>query len=212
MYAPITHHSLKLGAAAMLALLALAPLSPLCAQERGAEMIGNRMTLAEFQDINRQAKALIEAVKPTSEPLSAADEKMLGELYVASRGMFEASEAARRTADHPMIRTYAQAEADELTLLGTKLKEIAAAKKLRLNLGISAVDKKSLGELGGEEGSDFDEYYIYYFGVKGHQKMFDLTKRISTTATDPALKQLADSILPVIQRHRIVAEGLEELF
>jgi putative membrane protein len=171
-----------------------------------AEATIGKLEQAEFMKINEEAQATLAAIKPTSDPLSPDDEKLM--MLVAAGGMMqlEASQVAVKMATSPDVRAIAEAEVAEQTGLSAKLKEVAAAKKVTLPAAPDEKTQKLVTKLQGMKGAEFDQAYLKEVGVTGHKKLNETMEKVESKADDPNLKAIASAALPLIKTHLQVAQ------
>lgn len=164
-----------------------------------------KMELAEFKETNANAGAKVKALTASSEPLSDQDLQLM--LLVATGGMLqlEASKTAATNSSHKDVRVIAQAEVEEQTVLGAKLKEFATAKKVKLPDEPDKETAQKLKKLRSHSGTDFDRAYLQEIGVKGHERLQATMNRVQAEAEDADLKKLAITALPLIGIHLQVA-------
>jgi putative membrane protein len=156
---------------------------------------------AEWDKINKAAAQKVAAIKPTGDPLSDDDQKLM--LEIAAGGMMQlvVSKVAVEKATDADVKLLAQAEVEEQTGLSAKLKEIATAKKVTLPEAPDAKTQDMLKMLNGQSGAEFDRAYVEQSGVKGHQALNATMEKVESKAKDAALKALAAAALPLIKTH-----------
>jgi putative membrane protein len=156
---------------------------------------------AEWTRINKDAGEKVKAIKPGSEKLSEADQKLLLEVATGGMMQLELSKAAVAKATSADVKAYAQAEVDEQTGLGAKLKEIAKAKGATLPEAPDDKTTKAVEKLNAKSGADFDREYLQESGVDGHEKLEKTMSKVQAKAADATLKLVASTALPVIKIH-----------
>jgi putative membrane protein len=161
---------------------------------------------AEFAKKNKEAGEMVKAIKATAVPLSDADQALLTEIATGGMMQLEMSKVALKRASGPEVRIFAQAEADEQTGLGEKLKEIAKSKKAVLPTDTDDKTKKMIADLEGKSGAAFDTAYMAATGVQGHELLLATMTRVKDAASDPNLQELSKVTLPIIQLHLSVAK------
>ncbi len=172
----------------------------------GSEGKVGKMDAAEFMKINKEAGAKVAAIKPSAEPLSKADEKLMMEIAMGGMMQLEVSKEALKMAKNPEVRTLAEAEVEEQTGLAAKLKEVAAAKKVTLPEKADEKTTKELAKLHGLSGAEFDKAYLQDSGIGGHKLLKATMEKVESKAADATLKTLATTTLPLIKTHLQVAE------
>jgi putative membrane protein len=167
--------------------------------------VGN-LDPAAFKKINKDAGEKVAAIKPTSDPLSAADAKLLVEVALGGMMQLEMSKVAFGKATSADVRAIAEAEVEEQTGLAAKLKEIAAAKGGTLPAELDDKGKAMVKKLHDKTGADFDREYLQESGVHGHQKLNKTMMKVQSDAADATLKTVASTALPLIQTHLQVSK------
>lgn len=156
---------------------------------------------AEWTKINMEAGEKVKAIKPGADKLSDADQKLMLEIAMGGMMQLEMSKAAVGKATSADVKMYAQAEVEEQTALGTKLKEIATAKGMTLPEKPAAETMKMVDKLNAKTGADFDREYLQESGVDGHMKLEKTMNKVESKAMDATLKQVASTALPLIKIH-----------
>jgi putative membrane protein len=175
------------------------------------DTIGN-MPRAEFERINAQGAQTVAAIQPTSGQLSEKDQKLMREVAMGGSMQLEVSRAALAKVTNEEARYLAQAEVDEQTALGAKLREIAAAKGVTLPAEPNPKAASLISKMEGKSGMELDTYYIKESGVKGHEKLEKTMTKVQANAEDPTLRSLAGAALPLVQTHlRVSRESLAKM-
>ncbi|MDB6004389.1 MAG: hypothetical protein JWR15_1376 [Prosthecobacter sp.] len=167
--------------------------------------IGN-MTAAEFKKTNTAAGAKLKALKATTTTLSESDARLMAMVAAGGMMQLEASKLAVEKATSKDVRVIAEAEVTEQQGLSAKLKEFATAKQVAAP---SEPHKKAAGllaDLQAKNGPDFDRAYLEASGVKGHELLQKTMMEVESKATDPDLKALAATTLPLIAVHLEVSK------
>lgn len=173
----------------------------------GSGMLGN-MSVEEFMRINAEGGAKVAAITPTSAPLSSGDQKLMMEVAMGGMMQLEVSRAALDKVSSTEARTLAQAEVDEQTALGAKLREIAAAKNITLPSEPDSKTRSMVEKMQNRSGADFDRYYVRESGVKGHEKLDKTMSKVQSRATDETLKNVAATALPLVRVHLQVSRAV----
>lgn len=87
------------------------------------------------------------------------------------------------------------------------LEKTAASENLDVPSSIPADVNKHYKDMAKLSGKQFDQAYAQ-FNVKGHEQAIALLKKEKTSDNDTKLSELADSALPVIEGHLIMAKRL----
>lgn len=118
----------------------------------------------------------------------------------------ESSQLAAKKATSERIREFAQMVQKEHTQASNFMQQ-ALSKTNAVGLGgqttVTQLDgphRQLLADLQRAEGADFDRLYVA-MQTKAHEEAVQLYSTYATTGDDPALKQFAQSMLPVLQKH-----------
>jgi putative membrane protein len=168
-----------------------------------------RLSQAQFDSVNKKGAEEVSAVKPTKDPLSAADLAFFKEIARGSLINLETSKVAAEKATDPQVKALAKAEVEEQMGLSGKLHEIEKAKGAPEPAAPKSKVLKALAKLPGLPGKDFDEAYIEECAVDGHEDLKDTMEDIREKATDPTLKALAKASLPLINYHLEAANAID---
>ena len=201
---------MKRTAIALGLLLALSAGSVSFAQEAtsaGSATFGT-MSQEEFDRINKEGAAKVQAIKPTSAPLSTADQELM--LKVAKGGMMqlEVSKLAVENVTDEQVRKLAESEVEEQTGLSAKLKEIAQAKGFTLPATPDAATQALLTKMKAMSGAELDRFYVQESGVKGHQQLDKVMSSVKSGARDAGLKSLAAAAHPLVKTHLTVSRAM----
>lgn len=204
--------TMKRTAIALGLLLALSAGSVSFAQEATSASAGSAtfgtMSQEEFDRINKEGAAKVEAIKPTSTPLSTADQALM--MKVAKGGMMqlEVSKLAVENATDEQVRKLAESEVEEQTGLSAKLKEIAEAKGITLPAAPDAQTKALLARMKDMSGAELDRFYVQESGVKGHEQLDKVMSSVKSGAKDAGLKSLAAAAHPLVKTHLTVSRAM----
>ncbi len=203
---------MKRTAIALGLLLALSAGSVSFAQEATSASAGSStfgtMSQEEFDRINKEGAAKVQAIKPTSAPLSTADQELM--LQVAKGGMMqlEVSKLAVENVTDEQVRKLAQSEVEEQTGLSAKLKEMAQAKGFTLPAAPDAQTQALLTKMKAMSGAELDRFYVQESGVKGHQQLDKVMSSVKSGAKDAGLKSLAAAAHPLVKTHLTVSQAM----
>ena len=203
---------MKRTAIALGLLLALSAGSVSFAQEATSASAGSAtfgtMSQEEFDRINKEGAAKVQAIKPTGTPLSTADQALM--MKVAKGGMMqlEVSKLAAENVTDEQVRKLAQSEVEEQTGLSAKLKEIAEAKGITLPAAPDAQTQALLTKMKAMSGADLDRFYVQESGVKGHEQLDQVMSSVKSGAKDAGLKSLAAAAHPLVKTHLTVSRAM----
>jgi putative membrane protein len=139
--------------------------------------------------------------------LNQTDRDFIGK--AAQGGQFEvaAGKLATQRAADPAVRTFAQRMVADHSASNDVLKSLADSKQAPLPDSVSPDDHDALGKLEGLNGHDFDKAYTDMM-VKDHvADIGDFQKELAK-AQDPDVKDFAQTTLPTLQHHLMLANRL----
>jgi putative membrane protein len=203
---------MKRTAIALGLLLALSAGSVSFAQEATSASAGSAtfgtMSQEEFDRINKEGAAKVQAIKPTSAPLSTADQELM--MQVAKGGMMqlEVSKVAAESVTNAQVRKLAESEVEEQTGLSAKLKEIAQAKGITLPSTPDAATQALITKMKAMSGAELDRFYVQESGVTGHQQLDKVMSSVKSGAKDAGLKSLAAAAHPLVKTHLTVSQAM----
>lgn len=172
--------------------------------------IGN-MTVTAFNSINMKGNQTVSAIKPTSTPLSTADQQLLTKIATGGQRQLAVSQAVLEKVTNPQVKLLAASEVEEQTGIAAKLKEIATAKGATLPDGPDAAAQELVTQAQGLSGAALDAFYLEQSGIKGHELLQQTMTTVSSTAKDATLKKLALGTLPVIRTHLSVSKAVKTM-
>jgi putative membrane protein len=181
--------------------------TPSSSASAGSATFGT-MSQEEFDRINKEGAAKVQAIKPTSTPLSTADQALM--MQVAKGGMMqlEVSKLAAENVTDEQVRKLAQSEVEEQTGLSAKLKEIAEAKGITLPATPDAQTQALLAKMKDMSGAELDRFYVQESGVKGHEQLDQVMSKVKSGAKDAGLKSLAAAAHPLVKTHLTVSRAM----
>jgi putative membrane protein len=186
-----------------MALVAVSFISPLAHAASG--MLG-KMGPDEFKKANADAGTKVKAIHPAGGGLSEGDKDLLKEIALGGMMQMELSKVAASMGSSEDVKMIANAEIEEQTVVGEKLKEIAAAGGASLPGAPDDDTTKLVEKLKKETGLELDKMYLKKSGINGHEKLKDTMEKVQKKAENAALKALADAALPLIRTHLQVAK------
>jgi putative membrane protein len=165
-----------------------------------------RMSVQAFQEVNAKGTQMLNAITPTSEKLSAADQALFNQVAMGGMRQLAISQAVVGKANSSSVRLLAQSEVDEQTAIAAKLREVAAAKGATLPTDLDATATALVQSIGNASGTQVDALYLDEGGIRGHQLLETTMKTVKRTASDATMKALAVATLPVIKTHLKVSK------
>jgi putative membrane protein len=174
----------------------------------GTGRIG-KLSVVAFNAINKNGNKLVSAIKPSSTPLSDADQQLLMQVAAGGQRQLALSQALLDKVSNQQVKLLAASEVEEQTTVGAKLQEIATAKGITLPPNPDTAAQGLVSQTQNLMGSDADNFYLTEGGIKGHELLQSTMQTVLKTAKDPALKKLATATLPVIRTHLAVSKDVK---
>ena len=174
----------------------------------GSSTMVGKESKAEFDRQNKKGAADVAAVKATSAPLSAADNKLMMQVAMGGMMQLEVSKVAVQKATSDAVKALAQAEVEEQTGLSAKLSEIATAKGVTLPTTPDPMTQTMISKMQTASGSEFDKMYVQESGVNGHEKLDTVMSTVESSASDKSLKDLAKAAHPLVKTHLKVSRAM----
>jgi putative membrane protein len=193
-------HCLKTGAFAGIALG-----FGISSSHAASGMLG-KMGPDEWKKANEAAGAGVKALSAGSAKLSEDDGELLKEIAAAGMMQLKLSEVAASMGSSEDVKMIAKAEVEEQTIVGAKVKEIAAAGGATLPEGPDEDTREAVEKLKGMKGLELDKHYLEVSGVDGHEKLEDIMEKVQSKAESDVLKKLAGATLPIIKTHLQVSK------
>ncbi len=129
----------------------------------------------------------------------------------AEGGMLEVQlgHIAVQKSQNDMIKAFGQRMIDDHTKLNDQLKSIAAKDNIPLPTKLDARDQATVDRFSKMTGTEFDRVYPRDM-VRDHENDMAAFQKEANTATNPDLKNFANTGLPIIQEHlRLAKENLK---
>ncbi|WP_138477030.1 DUF4142 domain-containing protein [Dyadobacter bucti] len=161
----------------------------------------------EFADSSNEASA----DNAGTESAAVAEDDAEFAVEAANGGMAEValSKIAEEKATDPKVKEFAAQMITDHSKANDELKTLAASKNITLPSAPNEEKQKAAADLGGKNGSDFDEAYISQM-KKDHEKTVKLFEDAQKEVKDAELKAFIDKTLPVIKAHAEHAKSLDK--
>lgn len=154
---------------------------------------------AKFEETNEAVVAKLQAIRPSGKPLSANDAKLARAIAMDGLWLLIPSQPASFKAVSEKVRLLSEAEVIVQNALAAKLAEIAGDTELPGKLddkAQAALDRAKKADAGSR-----DRNYLLTIAVAGHGRFQKTMENVRANAADPALRELAGVMLPIIGSH-----------
>jgi len=168
-------------------------------------MLG-KMGPDDWKKANADAGAGVKALAPGDKPLSESDAELLKEIAAGGMMQLKLSETAAEMGSSEDVKMIANAEVEEQTIIGAKLKEMAKAGGVTLPAGPDKDTLDAVEKLKSKKGLELDKHYLEVSGIEGHVKLKVTMEKVLSKADSPILKDLAKTALPIIKIHLQVSK------
>ncbi|HEX2533067.1 MAG TPA: DUF4142 domain-containing protein [Chitinophagaceae bacterium] len=199
-----------LGLACLISFGAAAQQTSESTNEARSSMRLGRMTVSAFQEINAKGTQMVNAIRPSSGTLSAADLALLQQVAMGGMRQLAISQAVLGKATNEQVRLLAQSEVEEQTNVAAKLKEIAAAKGASLPDAPDAATTALVARINNASAEEVNMLYLQEGGINGHMLLQETMKTVNRNAADDDLEDLAEATLPVIKTHLKVSRKVQK--
>ncbi len=139
--------------------------------------------------------------------LSAADQKFMKQAAQGGQAEVELGQLAQQKAQSPDVKAFGQRMVNDHTKANDELKQVASQVGVTLPSQPDAKDQAEKARLEKMSGAQFDKAYMNYM-VSDHKKDVADFQREAAHATDPAVKNFAQTTLPTLQSHLQEAESI----
>ena len=143
-----------------------------------------------------------------SEKPSRADSDALKEMAQANLAEVAAGKMALEKAQDAKVKAFAQMMVDDHSTGLKDVQQVAQSKGVTLPTEPDRSQKAQADALSKLSGAEFDRQYIAKAGVADHKQVHDKLQKISKSAKDTDVKELAGKMLPVVERHLEHAQGM----
>ncbi len=143
-----------------------------------------------------------------STKITAADQQLINEISYSNLAEISTGQLALSKSKDPKVLAYAQRMIDDHTRAMKELQTLAKAKGGTVPTETDLKNKAIGVELSVLSGSLFDRQYLSQAGVSAHKRTHDLVERVQRDASDPALRNHARMILPVVDSHWTEAQAM----
>jgi putative membrane protein len=139
--------------------------------------------------------------------VSAADQKFMKEAAQGGQAEVELGQLAQQKAQSPDVKAFGQRMVNDHTKANEQLKQVASQKGVTLPSQPDAKDQAEKARLEKMSGAQFDKSYMNYM-VSDHKKDVADFQKAAAHASDPDVKNFAQTTLPTLQSHLQEAESI----
>jgi putative membrane protein len=143
----------------------------------------------------------------TNRNASTADQRFMMDVARGSLAEIELGKLASEKASDPKVKEFGQKMVQDHTKASDELKTLAQGKNITLPADLDAKHKATHDRLAKLSGQGFDRAYAREM-VTGHQRMLTMFRRESQSGKDPEVKAWAAKMVPSVQEHLTMAQGL----
>lgn len=127
-----------------------------------------KMPVSAFNAINQKGNKMVSAIKPTSAPLSAADQQLMLQVAAGGQRQLAISQAVIDKVTDPQVKLLAASEVEEQTGITAKLQEIATAKNFTLPAAPPDSVQQLVSGASSMSGEELNTFYLTQGGINGH--------------------------------------------
>lgn len=140
--------------------------------------------------------------------VSRSDASLMRDLAQANISEIEAGKLAQSKTKNDQVKQFAQKMVDDHTKANQELQQLAQQKGVKLPTEPDMKHKASMKLLSALDGDKFDKRYMSQGGLSDHRNTHKLLTRVQDRATDPDLKSLAAKLMPIVDQHLTMAQGI----
>jgi predicted outer membrane protein len=128
------------------------------------------------------------------------DQAWLAAVHQANLAEIRAGELARSKGGTAAVRNAGAMLVTDHVASDNQVTRVAKSLKLTLPKSVAPADAEAASRLGNETGAAFDHDFVSTM-MTGHQKLIAKTQSELSKGTVPQIRQLAQTTLPVLQKH-----------
>lgn len=137
----------------------------------------------------------------TGAPSTAGgDQTWLAALHQANLAEIQAGELAKKKGTTAAVRSVGAMLVTDHVASDDQVTRVAKSLKITLPSSAAPADAAAAGRLANESGGQFDHDFVSTM-MTGHQKLIAKTQTELAQGTEPQVKNLAQSTLPVLRKH-----------
>lgn len=138
------------------------------------------------------------------------DQQFATQAYNISNAEVQMGKMAKNKGASQQVKDYGQMMVNDHSLAIEQLKRVTKNSKLTLPTKLDAQHQAAMDHLKQLSGREFDQAYLQHM-VSGHQQAIDAFKKAADESQSIALKNYADTNLPLIRAHHEIARKDTEL-
>ncbi|MGH9583426.1 MAG: DUF4142 domain-containing protein [Bryobacteraceae bacterium] len=146
---------------------------------------------------------------PQNTPQKVNDKKFLRK--AAEGGMAEVAlgKLAAEKGSTPAVKQFGEKLVNDHTQANNELKQVAANEKIQIPDSLDAKQQRQVSKLSALSGQKFDKAFLKD-QVKDHRKDVREFRNEAQGGSNPAVKQFASKVLPVLEEHLSIAKNLKK--
>jgi putative membrane protein len=137
--------------------------------------------------------------------LSQQDQDFVKQAAQGGLEEIQSGQMAEQKGASQAIKQLGQTLVTDHTMMNEQLKQIAQQQGFTLPQSLSQDDRQEMQQLRNASGQQFDRQFADE-QVEDHQKMIQVLQKEAQTTQDPALREFAQSGIPVMQKHLQMAQ------
>lgn len=155
------------------------------------------------------ADAIVTGKADKKTAVSAADQKLMGQLAQANMAEVAVAELAQTKSTNEQVLKFSRQMIDDHTNAQKDLTKLANDKNVTLPKSTDAKHEALLKKMNTLDAAAFDREYIAMAALKDHEAAHKLVNTTRTKAKDPDLKALGEKMMPTIDNHLKMAKQLK---
>ena len=137
--------------------------------------------------------------------LSQQDQNFVKQAAQGGLEEIQSGQMAEQKGASQAIKQLGQTLVTDHTMMNEQLKQIAQQQGFTLPQSLSQDDRQEMQQLRNASGQQFDRQFADE-QIEDHQKMIQVLQKEAQTTQDPALREFAQSGIPVMQKHLQMAQ------
>lgn len=132
---------------------------------------------------------------------------VLGKLHHANQMEIQMGKMAQEKGQAKEVKAFGKTLVTDHTAMDKKVMSLAKQQKIDLPASMPPMNDPNMTKLQNATGAEFDRAFAQQM-VQEHQRDVDEAKAAQARTTDPKLKTLLGSAIPVLEKHRDTAQKL----
>jgi len=143
-----------------------------------------------------------------SKAMSKGDQDIMREMAYSNLAEIETGRLALSQSKNDEVKSFAQKMIDDHSQAQKDLEQLAQSKGVTLPNAPDRKHKEEAQKLSALQGDKFDQKYLSQGGLNDHKDTHNKLEKAQKGASDPDLKSLVTKMIPVVDQHLAMAQGM----